>query len=555
MIKGVGKFLSRGLLHGRSADEEPSPLTIKNPVLPGFNADPSICKANGSYYIATSTFEWYPGVQIHASTNLAEWWLAARPLDRMEQLDMRGNPDSCGIWAPCLSYADGLFWLIYTDVKRLDGNYKDTHNYLVTAPAIEGPWSDPIYMNSSGFDPSLFHDDDGRKWFMNMRWNHRSPGTGGNPAHPSFDGILLQEYDHSSKALTGPIKNIFDGSTLGLTEAPHLHRRGAYYYLITAEGGTGYNHAVTHARSKSLWGPYEIHPSVHPLTAKDTPATPLARVGHGQFVDVDDDRVVHTFLCSRPLKGNYSPCGRETGITFLRWNDQGWLESDDGPAPAFYPDGGARDNSEKTSYDFDTVLPDDFQWLRTPEPERIFQMDGCLRLIGRESIGSWFEQSLVARRQTHLKYSAETVMEFAPDSYQQMAGLVTYYNRHKFHYLCVSVNDDGERVLYVQSCPGNWPDGVLEFPVGEGVAIPDGPISLGVDVERAHQQFRYKTDGDWMPIGPVLNAAVLSDEGGRGEHASFTGNFVGMACQDVSGRTKTADFAHFLYSGEDVAAR
>ena len=135
-----------GALH-----EEPSPLTIKNPVLPGFNADPSICKANGTYYIATSTFEWYPGVQIHASTNLAEWTLAARPLDRMEQLDMRGNPDSCGIWAPCLSYADGLFWLIYTDVKRLDGNYKDSHNYLVTAPAIDGPWSDPIYMNSSGF--------------------------------------------------------------------------------------------------------------------------------------------------------------------------------------------------------------------------------------------------------------------------------------------------------------------------------------------------------------------------------------------------------------------
>ena len=104
------------------------------------------------------------------------------------------------------------------------------------------------------------------------------------------------------KALTGPIKNIFDGSTLGLTEAPHLHKRGAYYYLITAEGGTGYNHAVTHARSKSLWGPYEIHPSVHPLTAKDTPATPLPRVGHGQFVDVDDDRVVHTFLCSQTLE-------------------------------------------------------------------------------------------------------------------------------------------------------------------------------------------------------------------------------------------------------------
>ena len=123
------------------------------------------------------------------------WRLVKRPLDRASQLDMRGNPDSCGVWAPCLSYADGLFWLVYTDVKRFDGNFKDAHNYIVTAPAIEGPWSDPVYVNSSGFDPSLFHDDDGRKWFLNMLWNHVSHGVGGSPKHPSFAGILLQEYD------------------------------------------------------------------------------------------------------------------------------------------------------------------------------------------------------------------------------------------------------------------------------------------------------------------------------------------------------------------------
>ena len=150
---------------------------IVNPILPGFNPDPSICRVGGDYYIATSTFEWYPGVQIHHSTDLVNWRLVKRPLDRAAQLDMRGNPDSGGIWAPCLSYADGLFWLVYTDVKRLDGNFKDGHNYIVTAPSIEGPWSDPVHVNSSGFDPSLFHDDDGRKWFLNMVWNHVSHGT------------------------------------------------------------------------------------------------------------------------------------------------------------------------------------------------------------------------------------------------------------------------------------------------------------------------------------------------------------------------------------------
>ena len=109
---------------------------IRNPILPGFNPDPSICRAGETYYIATSTFEWYPGVQIHQSDDLVNWDLACRPLTRATQLDMRGNPDSCGVWAPCLSYADDRFWLVYTDVKRFDGNFKDAHNYIVTAPDI-----------------------------------------------------------------------------------------------------------------------------------------------------------------------------------------------------------------------------------------------------------------------------------------------------------------------------------------------------------------------------------------------------------------------------------
>ena len=112
---------------------------IRNPILPGFNPDPSICRVGDDYYIATSTFEWFPGVQIHHSRDLVNWRLIRRPLERASQLDMRSEPDSCKIWAPCLSYADGKFWLVYTDVKRFDGNFKDAHNYIVTAPTIEAP--------------------------------------------------------------------------------------------------------------------------------------------------------------------------------------------------------------------------------------------------------------------------------------------------------------------------------------------------------------------------------------------------------------------------------
>jgi xylan 1,4-beta-xylosidase len=537
-------------------------MAIRNPILPGFNPDPSICRVGGDYYIATSTFEWFPGVQLHHSTDLVNWTLVTRPLSRAAQLDMRGNPDSGGIWAPCLSYADGLFWLVYTDVKRIDGNFKDTHNYIVTAPSIEGPWSDPVYVNSSGFDPSLFHDDDGKKWFLNMVWNHISHGVGGQPKHPSFAGILLQEYDAKAGRLVGPVKNIFAGSDHGLVEGAHLYKKNGWYYLTTAEGGTGYDHVVTMARSRSLDGPYELHPNVHLITAKDAPDAPLQRAGHGQIVETPDGQVYHTHLCSRPLPGlRRSPLGRETAIQKCVWKDDGWLYlADGGQVPAV--DVPAPTNAERRERprivrrEFKGgALPAEFQWLRTPFAGRLFSTSvapGALRLFARESIGSWYDQALVARRQEDFAFRAETSVAFAPENFQQMAGLTHYYNRHKFHFLGVTHDARRGRVLILLSCPGNWPDGKLEFPLREPVPVPqDGPVLLAAEVDGASLQFFWHDGTDWRSVGPVLDASVISDEGGRGEHGSFTGAFIGMAAFDTSGAGLPADFSYFEYTRRD----
>lgn len=531
---------------------------IVNPILPGFNPDPSICRVGDDYYIATSTFEWFPGVQIHQSRDLANWALVTRPLTRASQLDMRGNPDSGGIWAPCLSHADGLFWLVYTDVKRLDGNFKDAHNYIVTAPAIEGPWSDPVHVNSSGFDPSLFHDDDGRKWFLNMIWNHVSHGVGGQPKHPSFAGIVLQEYDPVLKRLVGPVRNIFGGSTHGLVEGPHLFRRDNWYYLTTAEGGTGYDHAVTMARSRDIAGPYELHPDIHLLTSKDAPEAPLQRAGHGQIVETPDGVVYHTHLCSRPLPGTRrSPLGRETAIQKCVWGEDGWLRLEGGgvvpslevPTPSYA--GRAASRPARLERRFDgNALPPEFQWLRTPYPQRLFSLDaapGRLRLFGRESIGSWFEQALVARRQEDFAFRAETKIHFDPETYQQAAGLTHYYNRHKFHFAAITRDRIGNRVLMLISCLGDWPDGRLSFALETPAPVSDGPVVLAAEVRHAELQFHYRDGGAWQPLGPVLDASLISDEAGRGEHGSFTGAFVGMAAFDTSGAGRPADFSHFVY--------
>ena len=526
---------------------------IRNPILPGFNPDPSILRVGDDYYIATSTFEWYPGVQIHHSKDLANWELVTRPLTRQAQLDMRGDPDSCGVWAPCLSHDGEKFWLVYTDVKRKDGSFKDAHNYIVTAPAIEGPWSDPVYVNSSGFDPSLFHDDDGKKYFVNMMWDHRRRPL-------LFAGIAVQEYDPVTHRLVGERVNAYQGTDLKLVEGPHIYKRNGrdgcpWYYMLTAEGGTAYDHACTFARSRSVWGPYETHPDKHILTSKDAPFAALQRGGHGDIVETPDGRTYLVHLAGRPTtQERRCVLGRETAIQECYWGEDDWLYVKNGPVPSLYVEvpGTHDDNSYWTEkqYDFRQGLHKDFQWLRTPETARIFSTNGGrLRLFGRESIGSWFEQALVARRQTHFSYDAETLIDFSPRDERQFAGLTAYYSRYNFFYLAVTAHADGQRELLLMSSEASWPDGNLSFRA-DPVRIPNaGKVKLALEVRGPSLQFFHALEGEPLEkIGPVLDASILSDEcGGHQAHGSFTGAFVGMACSDLNGTALHADFDTFTY--------
>ena len=534
------------------------PDLIRNPILPGFNPDPSILRVGEDYYIATSTFEWFPGVQIHHSRDLMHWRLLTRPLSRPSQLNMLGDPDSCGVWAPCLTHADGLFHLVYTDVKRYGrtstagasgASLRDFHNYLVTSPDIEGEWSDPVHLNSSGFDPSLFHDDDGRKYLLNMLWDHR-------PRRNRFGGIVLQEYSASAQALIGERRLIFKGTALGLTEGPHLYKRDGWYHLITAEGGTGWGHAVTMARSQSIDGPYELHPDTHILSSRDRPDAELQRAGHADLVETPDGETWMVHLCGRPLR-NRGRCtlGRETAIQPMVWGSDGWLRTADGegvprlevPAPRLascpFP-------PELALSRFDGPrLPPAFQWLRSPWPGELFSLaerPGFLRLFGRESIGSLFRQSLVARRQRSHAFSAATLMEFEPEHFQQMAGLVCYYGGTKFHYLHVSHDEALGRSLRVMSA---LPDQAQADAFTPLIPIPAGPLQLRVEVDGERLQFAWRPAGEdaWSWLPELFDASILSDEAAAPGTPNFTGAFVGMACQDLAGTSRPADFAWFDY--------
>jgi len=432
---------------------------------------------------------------------------------------------------------------------------RDFPNFLVTSKTIDGEWSEPIYLNSSGFDPSLFHDEDGRKYLVNMLWDHR-------PGNNRFAGIVLQEYSVKERRLIGKRKNIFAGTPVGYTEGPHLYKRNGWYYLLTAEGGTSWGHAVTIARSRKIDGPYELHPATHILSARHRPDMELQRAGHADLVDTQNGDTYMVYLCGRPLR-NRGRCtlGRETAIQKMVWGKDDWLRTEDGkglptittPAPGL-PAHPFAPTPARTDFN-STQLPIDFQWLRTPYPEEIFSLTGrpgFLRLFGRETIGSLFRQSLVARRQQAHCVSAATVIEFEPQHFQHIAGLVCYYNSAKFHYLHLSHDSTNGKHLRVMSC---IPDAPQSDAFTAPIRISHGkPVHLRVEIDFERLHFGYRVEGidsDWRWLPEQFDASILSDEASAPGFPNFTGAFIGMACQDLSGAARPADFKFFEYQERD----
>lgn len=514
---------------------------IKNPVLTGFHPDPSMICVDGTFYIANSTFEYFPGVTISKSKDLANWESVKAPLDTTGMLNMLGNPKSGGIWAPCLSYNNGFFYLAFTDVKSwADGPFKDTPNYVTKAATIEGPWSDPIFINCSGFDPSLFHDDDGKKYIVNMEWDYRKQGNA------QFTGILLTEIDSVTlKPISEPVK-IFTGSERGLVEGPHLYKVDGYYYLTTAEGGTSYEHAFTVARSKNIAGPYELHPNTHLVSSKDAPDAYIKKAGHGSLCMSPDGRWWIAFLCGRPLDESMRcPLGRETAISEVIWRN-GWPYIKEGgivPAPQFE---GYGEKCLQSLFQYDFRNSDfslDFMSLRIPAQYDIID-DGRLRLYGKESLVSLHNQNMLVRRQTDFCFEVETCLEMPYDHFQKMAGIIYRYNEENQYYLRVSYNEQKQQKCLGILCFDN---GDFSMPLDEDeIPVGNGKIYLRLTVKNKYGEFSYaKEDKQWKSIPFKLDVSILSDE--YANPMGFTGAFVGMSCQDMQDRSGYADFYYFSY--------
>ncbi|MCM1125926.1 MAG: glycoside hydrolase family 43 protein [Lachnospiraceae bacterium] len=539
-------------------------MKIKNPILTGFHPDPSIVRVGDVYYIASSTFEWWPGVRIHVSKDLAHWKLITCPINEKRLLDMAGNPDSGGIWAPDLSYYDEKFYLVYTDVKVTDGAYKDCVNYLTTATDIMGPWSDPIVLNTAGFDASLFHDDNGKKYLVNQYWDPRS-------FHHPFYGIMCTEYSEREQKLVGKPWVIYKGTIDRFTEGPHLYKINGYYYLFVAQGGTVYAHQERVARAKTLWDEFETQPGDPFLTTLDTPFHSIQKAGHGSLVQTQSGEWYFTHLMGRPLHHHtesvaevrgWCPLGRETGIQKVIWDEDGWPHIVGGhqgmlevEAPMDVAEAEKEQFIEKDDFD-EEKLSIHFQTLRIPLGEETLSLKerpGHLRLYGRQSLASTFTQAHVARRWQSFTFDAETKMAYQPWNIQQFAGLSCYYNTKNWSCIQVTWNEKYGRVIDVVATDlGNTFSLYQENPI----LIPESIeyIYLKVQVRGIYYQYFYSFDGKiWKETAHQFDSAKLSDEYIKAVYdAAFTGAFTGMFSVDGLGTGLPADFDYFSYRELDI---
>lgn len=543
---------------------------LKNPILPGFNPDPCICKAADDYYMAVSTFEWMPGIPVYHSKDLKNWELYTHVLTDDETVDLKKLPSAKGIWAPCLTYCEKeeLFYVVYGVMNSMNARYFDVDNYVITAKDIKGPWSEPVYLHSSGFDASMLHDDDGRKWVVSLDWETRA-------GYEKPGAICLVEYSPEKKEIIGYPKRIWHGGTdRGCIEAPHLYKRNGYYYIMCAEGGTGYGHSVTMGRSKNVWGPYEKDPQNPIVTSIPgdfnerhdpdhlkpkyfNPDSVLQKSGHGSYIENELGEVYLVHLTSRPFVPELRcTLGRETAMQKMKWTEDGWLRMADGSnlakeyfEPSKLPEVPVKQIPDFDDFDDETlgiqyyaprIMPQRFVDLKS--------RPGYLRMRGQESRTSLNKVSILARKLTSVHATVTTKMEFKPEVHQHSAGLIMYYDNMNYinlrKYYSETLGQSALSIIHLENGEKT------EF-LNTRIPVDDVPIYLRLHIDGRKSYFEWSYDGkDYLAIGKVFDTTKFSDE--YCKYGEFTGTFVGITCADRVKHQHYADFDFFEYVADET---
>lgn len=543
---------------------------LKNLILPGFNPDPCICKAGVDYYMAVSSFEWMPGIPVYHSKDLKNWELYTHVLTDDETVDLKKLPSAKGIWAPCLTYCEKeeLFYVVYGVMNSMNARYFDVDNYVITAKDIKGPWSEPVYLHSSGFDASMLHDDDGRKWIVSLDWETRA-------GYEKPGAICLVEYSPEKKEIIGYPKRIWHGGTdRGCIEAPHLYKRNGYYYIMCAEGGTGYGHSVTMGRSKNVWGPYEKDPQNPIVTSIPgdfnerhdpdhlkpkyfNPDSILQKSGHGSYIENELGEVYLVHLTSRPFVPELRcTLGRETAMQKMKWTEDGWLRMADGSnlAKEYFEPSKLPEVPVKQIPDFDDFDDETLgiqYYAPRIMPQRFIDLKsrpGYLRMRGQESRTSLNKVSILARKLTSVHATITTKMEFNPEVHQHSAGLIMYYDNMNYinlrKYYSETLGQNALSIIHLENGEKT------EF-LNTRIPVDDVPIYLRLHINGRKSYFEWSYDGkDYLAIGKVFDTTKFSDE--YCKYGEFTGTFVGITCADRVKHQHYADFDFFEYIADET---
>ncbi|NGM69819.1 glycoside hydrolase family 43 protein [Natronolimnobius sp. AArcel1] len=499
-------------------------MQYENPVLPGFHPDPSICRVGSDYYLATSSFEYTPGIPLYHSENLVDWEPIGHCLTA-DQLDLEDAEPSQGIFAPTLRHHEGTFYLVTTNVSA--GGH-----FVITADEPTGEWSDPLWIDAPGIDPDLFWDD-GTAYFT-----YRS----------GPDGIEQAEIDLETGEL-GESTQLCRRLVSDYTEAPHLYEVDGTYYLIVAEGGTHTRHMVCAARADDPTGPFEPCPNNPILSHRSVSGAynPIQAIGHADLVEAHDGSWWLVCLGIRKHGGHpgWHHLGRETFLAPVTWED-GWPVVNDGEpleAEMTVPDT-ALETGETQSWE--TTAPFDgdelgplWNYRYPPETDRYVLEDGILTLHGGPATLDDRDSTFVGRRQQHFDCKVETELVFNPEADGE-AGLTALYDE-SHHYEIGLTREDGNRVVVARATVGDISDRLGE------VRVPEGPVTLRLEATQDEYDWRVETTEGTEHLATAPTKYLATEVAG-----GFTGVYLGpYATGNGNECDQPAHFESFAYRSSE----
>jgi xylan 1,4-beta-xylosidase len=489
---------------------------LPNPLIPGFNPDPSVVSAEGAYYVVTSTFEYLPGIPVYRSTDLVTWTQIGNVATRPEQVEVGQAQTGLGVWAPTIRYHDGRFYVIVT----IAGSPRGCTVFTADDPA--GPWSDGVTLDGvGGIDPDLAWDDDGTAYVTFSGLILSGPELG---AHKGIQQVRV-DLD-AGKALEEP-RSLWSGTGLKFPEAPHLYHRGEDWYLLIAEGGTERGHSVSIARGSSPVGPFTGHPHNPFLSAKGT-NRPIQNTGHADLVSTPDGDLL-VMLGMRPLGGtqSFSPLGRETFATTVVWVD-GWPYAE--PVRL-----SPRSGVEEEVFDFAEMNAlDDSGWLGIRAMPAAIGLikDGRLTITGDVGLDDT-HVAFIGRRQRHLTSKFSTTVEASAGA----GGIASRYDEQHW----ISLEACGTTVTARAQLAGMAQTWQAE--------VPAGGVELRIETSRPEMGFTSAAmGGDRVRL--YAGGTLVTELDGRywsaETCASFTGRVTGMFASEG-----TVSFADFRYAGDN----